>query len=193
MRSRIIYLFKTIVMVDLHHLFNVMTSNKILLSYKGEANKEILSSMLDILEQKIKDTDVSQKVQKKLYNILVESLQNLYHHNDIDQKIEHHLHSSSMFMLAKNEAFFKICTGNFIAENEVTKLEERIIFLNSLDRDELKAYHKEILNNGQISAKGGGGLGLIDMVRKSQNNLGYSFQKVDKNTYFFTLEVNVTI
>jgi len=174
-----------------------MTSNEILLSYKGDANKEVLSSMLDIIEVKLDTTNVSSKLKKKLYNILVECLQNLYHH--IDESVEKDsikgiiANSAAIFMFSKSESSFNICTGNYIDSNDVEKLRERITYINSMGKDELKAYHKQILNNGEISIKGGGGLGLIDMVRKSENKLGYCFQKVNKNMYFFTLEIKLSI
>jgi len=174
-----------------------MTSNEILLSYKGDANKEVLSSMLDIIEAKLDATNVPSKLKKKLYNILVECLQNLYHH--IDEGVEKDsiqgiiANSAAIFMFAKSPEFFKICTGNYIPTEDVERLKNRIEHINAMEKDELKAHHKQIVNNGEISIKGGGGLGLIDMVRKSGNKLAYCFQKVNKNMYFFTLEIKLSI
>jgi len=193
-----IFVLEASTMVDVHYLFNTMKESKIMLSYKGDANKEVLSSMLDIIETKLNNTDVNPKTKKKLYNILVECLQNLYHHVD-EAEVEGNnqekelMNASAIFMVAKATEHFKICTGNFIEATEVSALEQRIQHINSLDKAELKTYHKEILNNGEISIKGGGGLGLIDMVRKSGNKLDYCFQKVDNNTYFFTLEIKLSV
>ena len=67
----------------------------------------------------------------------------------------------------------------------------KIDYINSLNRDELKAYYKEILNNGELSEKGGGGLGLIDIAKKSRNKLQYSFREIDEDYSFFTLTVKI--
>ena len=67
----------------------------------------------------------------------------------------------------------------------------KIDYINSLNRDELKAYYKEVLNNGELSEKGGGGLGLIDIAKKSRNKLQYSFREIDEDYSFFTLTVKI--
>jgi hypothetical protein len=43
----------------------------------------------------------------------------------------------------------------------------------------------------KFSTKGGAGLGLIDMKKKSGNELGFSFQDVDETVSYFSLKVSV--
>ena len=81
--------------------------------------------------------------------------------------------------------------GNFIYPRNVVDITNKINHINSLDRDQLKAYYKEILGNGKLSAKGGGGLGLIDIAKKSRNKLEYSFKEIDDDYSFFTLIVKI--
>ena len=75
---------------------------------------------------------------------------------------------------------------------QIIKLQERIDYINSLTRDELKQYYKEILNNGEISGKGGGGLGFIDIAKKSGEKLVYTIRELDNNYSFFTLTVRIS-
>jgi hypothetical protein len=63
----------------------------------------------------------------------------------------------------------------FISEN-VEKLEEKIKRINRSSHEEIKELYKFILNHQRISAKGGGGLGLVDIARKTGNKLEYSFK-----------------
>jgi hypothetical protein len=42
-----------------------------------------------------------------------------------------------------------------------------------------------------LSAKGGGGLGLVDIARKSGNKLEYEFFNYNDNYYFFDLTIRV--
>ena len=60
-----------------------------------------------------------------------------------------------------------------------------------MDKDALKVYYKEVLNNGEMSAKGGGGLGMIDIARKSGKKLEYKFDNVDNEYSFFSLNIKV--
>ncbi len=55
-----------------------------------------------------------------------------------------------------------------------------------MSREEKKDYYKSILNNGEYSSKGGGGLGIIDIARRSSEKLEYGFVPVDEQNAFFT-------
>jgi hypothetical protein len=49
-----------------------------------------------------------------------------------------------------------------------------------------------VLNNGEMSLKGGGGLGMIDIARKTGEKLEYNFLEIDNKVSFFTLNIKVT-
>ena len=63
--------------------------------------------------------------------------------------------------------------------------------INAMGKEELKEFYKNVLNNGQMSEKGGGGLGMIDIARKSGQKLDYGFMPFDDNHSFFSLNVNI--
>lgn len=172
-----------------------MERNNIILSFKGAITSELLSSVLQIMESKMEDLEESLKTRRKVFNVLVECLQNLYHHID-DFEIEGTPEDiakmkSAVFMIARNEGYYNVVTGNFLLTENVDKLTERIETINSFDRNELKEYYKSVLNNGEMSAKGGGGLGFIDIAKKSGEKLEYDFTKVDDTYSFFTLIVKI--
>ena len=93
--------------------------------------------------------------------------------------------------MGKMEDHYLITTGNFILSENVNKLKTKLDYINGLEKDELKAYYKEVLNNGQMSNKGGGGLGMIDIARKSGQKLDYSFSHINDKNSFFSLNVKV--
>lgn len=169
-----------------------MEDGNIMLSFKGEVTSDLLTSILQIMESKMEVLDESPKIKKKVYNILVECLQNLYHHIDEDDTLTAANEKSALFMIRKSDdGDYSIMTGNYIANENVNHLKNRLDKINSMDKEELKDYYKEVLNNGEMSAKGGGGLGMIDIARKSGKKLDYSFINVDKNFSFFSLIVNI--
>ena len=138
--------------------------------------------------------DEQAKVRKKVYNVLVESLQNLYHHveelpenlrNDMDAKF-------GILVVSRENDAYKISTGNFISSEKIKFLKDKIDKINSLSKDELKDMYKFILNHQKLSAKGGGGLGLVDIARKTGNKLEYTFQHYIDDYYFFNLDVFIT-
>jgi transposase-like protein len=70
-------------------------------------------------------------------------------------------------------------------------LERRLVAINGMDKDELKLYYQEVLNNGNVSDKGTAGLGMIDIARKSGNKLEYQFLPVNDTSSFFCLNIKI--
>jgi len=68
-------------------------------------------------------------------------------------------------------------------------LTERLEDLNAMEPEELKAAYKQTLREGSFSEKGGAGLGLIEIARKSSEKLKYSFDKMGDDMFFFTFNV----
>ena len=177
-------------------LYNLMERDNVLLAFKGTVTSELLSSVFQIMESKMDDLNDPPATKKKVFNVLVECLQNLYHHIDDFDNENVILDStgdkkSAIFSILRNDDSYNIVTGNFIFPKNVDVITKKINYINSLNRDELKAYYKEVLNNGKLSEKGGGGLGLIDIAKKSRNKLQYSFREIDDDYSFFTLTVKI--
>lgn len=179
-------------MKNIHDFYNMMEDGNIMLSFKGEVTSDLLTSILQIMESKMEVLDESPKIKKKVYNILVECLQNLYHHIDEDDALTAANEKTALFMIRKSdEGDYSIMTGNYIVNENVNHLKGKLDKINSMDKEELKDYYKEVLNNGEMSAKGGGGLGMIDIARKSGRKLDYSFVNIDDKFSFFSLIVNI--
>ncbi len=176
--------------IFLEQCFQKMNQGEVIAAYKGNIDSTIISRTLEDIELKLEEFDVQNLVKKKLYNVLVEALQNLYHHVDTPQSIDSKEIETSnfgIFTLNKQEEGFKISTGNFILKDRVDDIKGRIDKINSLSAEELKKFYKLVLNNQQFSEKGGGGLGLIDMARKTGNNLKYDFFDYNDKFLFFSL------
>jgi hypothetical protein len=178
-------------MENIHDFYNKMEKGNIMLSFKGEVTSDLLTSILQIMESKMETLEEPPKIKKKVYNILVECLQNLYHHLDDDDFKTRVNEKSALFMIRKLDGEYSIMTGNFIASENVEMMQGRLDRINEMDKDQLKVYYKEVLNNGEMSAKGGGGLGMIDIARKSGKKLEYNFDRIDEEYSFFSLNIKV--
>jgi len=170
-----------------------MEKENILLCFKGDITSDLLTSILQIMESKMDSMNEEPKLKKKVYNVLVECLQNLYHHME-EYDLDDLTKRSAIFMIGrkKDSEGYEIYTGNYILKINVPKLKERLDKVNSLSREELKEYYLAVLNNGEISEKGGGGLGMIEIARKSGEKINYNFLEISDKISFFTLKINVT-
>ncbi len=177
---------------DIYELYQTMERENILLSFKGVVTSDLLTSVLSIMESKMDYMEESPKTKKKVFNVLVECLQNLYHHIDSEDVDKNQIEAkSALFMIAKRNDQFVIQTGNYIERENGEELKRRIDTINSMDRDELKNYYQEVLNNGNMSDKGTAGLGMIDIARKSGNKLDYQFLPINDQSSFFCLNIKI--
>ena len=180
--------------LDIYEFYDSMEKSNILLSFKGEVTSDLLTSILQIMESKMENFEEKSKTKKRVYNVLVECLQNLYHHVDeISPKDGHSTKTrSAIFMIGKDEEKYNILTGNFILTEKIQDLSKRLDAINGMTKDELKIMYKEILNNDEFSEKGGGGLGLVDIAKRTEQKLGYKFKELEGDYSFFTLSIKVS-
>ncbi len=172
--------------------FRKMNGDNIMLSFKGEITSEIISMVLQIAENKLEAVDEKGSTKRKIFNILVECLQNLYHHAAIDttnnkktsQKI-------ALLELWFENNYYYILTANYIKNENVANVKNKLDKINSLSKEELRDFYREILDNDQISEKGGAGLGMIDIARKSGEKLEYNINKVNDELSFIDFKVKI--
>jgi hypothetical protein len=178
---------------NLKEYYSNLSKGDVILAYKGSITSELINDILEGVEEKLEEADADSKLQKKIYNVLVESLQNLFHHIEmVHEGIKEELEPKfGVLVIAKENDLYKVTTGNFINARRIKFLKEKIDKINSLSKDELKDMYKFILNHQKLSAKGGGGLGLVDIARKSGNKLEYEFHNYNDDYYFFNLTISV--
>jgi vacuolar-type H+-ATPase subunit E/Vma4 len=175
-----------------YEIYKQLEEKNVLLSFKGMITSELLTTILQIMESKMDHIEEKPKVKKKVFNILVECLQNLYHHIDQDEVIYVPTEDkSALLMIAKRENEYEITTGNYMKSSDVPPLEDKLELVNSMDKVELKEYYKKVLSEGSLSSKGTAGLGMIDIARKSGEKLGYNFSPINDTTTFFSLAVRI--
>lgn len=161
-----------------------------MLSFKGEMSEDIIGSVVNLIENKLDTTEESPKLKRKVVNVLVECLQNLFHHNakGVDDKGK----KAVVLMLAKNVTGYSIITGNLIEEQKIENFKEKLDEINRLDKKELRSLYKKTLSTTELSELGGAGLGLIDIGRKSGEKLEYGFIPFDDSHAFFSLNVKIS-
>ena len=180
---------------DVKQLYAEICGEDVFFAYAGNITSGQINLILEEIEEKFVSLEsTNTKVRKKVYNIMVESLQNLFHHSD---EIPEHLveilgQRYGMIVIKRKDDDFTIVSGNFVTTHNKNFLTEKIEKINSLSSDELKEMYKYILNYQKMSAKGGGGLGLIDIARKSENKLGYKFYPFNADYYFYTLDIFIS-
>lgn len=177
--------------VDLNSIVGIsklMEGNELLLMYRDTIDQTATENLLAIAEVKM-NVGNKKKLKRKLFNILIECLQNVVKHSDA-LHIEDY-RKASLFILGRNkETYFVVC-GNVIGNDRVATLKKKIDDVNKLNEKELKDQYGKIITENELSEKGGAGLGLIEMCRKSGHKIDYSFKLLDKEYSYFTLKLKI--
>jgi hypothetical protein len=172
---------------DLHH---TMMSQKLILVYQGDFTQESTKSILAMAERNLDSSGEESSIKRKVFNVMVEALQNIVKHSDelVDGEVRSH---AAIFLIGKEANRYCIMSGNPIRKANVATLKQKLDQINALDKDGLKDLYKDIIKNTTISEKGGAGLGFVDMARKSGEKLEFDFPEMSPDYCFFCLRVNV--
>lgn len=158
--------------------------------YRGYFTHNITKKILVLADSNIQKSVERSTIQKRIYYIMVEGLQNITRHqDDLDDNGADKY--PGIFAIQKRKERYYVTTGNLVLNDKIPALKKKITKINSLEKDELKKFHKEVLRAGVISDKGGAGLGLIEMSRKSGNKLVASFELVNEEYSYFYLQTQI--
>lgn len=174
--------------IDIYNMFNLMLNNKLIIIYQGLFDQDIIKSMITMTEKKLIQDHVDEGLRRKLFNVMVEGLQNICKHQFKGEEPDY----NPFLMIGAEDNHYNMSTGNLIEKEKIATVEEKLNHINTLNRDELKEYHKNARLNSVISSVGGAGLGFIDMARKSGNKFEFKFYDVNDTYSFFVLYTKIS-
>ena len=174
----------------LYDLFRGMDKYSLSYVYKGNLDHYLTERILTLAETNMAIAGESTAVQKRVFFIMVESLQNITRHQEsgLGEVDEH----PSFFVMQNLDREYNITSGNVIESEKVEDLRNKLEKVNAMGADELKDYFREVITTTGISEKGGAGLGLIEMARRSGNKLAFEFQPVNDAVSYFYFQVKIS-
>ncbi|HEX2920248.1 MAG TPA: SiaB family protein kinase, partial [Bacteroidales bacterium] len=173
-----------------HDFHKLMNEKDMMLVYCGDFSQDLNKTLLSFTERKFKSENIEDNTRRKIFNIMVEMLQNISK-NKIEKSPEIE-DVESTFILGANENDYILVSSNMIRKDKIAPLRERLEQVNSLDKEGLKQLYKDVRLNSSLSDKSGAGIGIIDIARKSENKLGYNFGDISANYSVFSLLIRVS-
>lgn len=160
---------------------------KIIVSHIGELDQDKVNTISTLVETQMEYLGVSKSAVKKIFNIVIETLQNICLHGEKD----HNGYQMTYFMIGKSGNEFTIFSGNIVTSQVAERLNKRLNNIRSLNDSDLKKQYMDVLSNGELSAKGGAGLGFLTIALKSGNNIDFEFEMLNKEYSLFSLQSKV--
>ncbi len=173
-----------------------MINNKFTLVYEGEITHQITKAFTSLAENKMDSYSEDASMKKKVFHVMVECLQNLSKHaEEYDAEGNQGSSGNGIFIVGRlgdDNQDYHVMTGNSVEKPKVGELKALLEKINHLDKDGLKELFKKQMREGSLSEKGGAGLGLIDIARKTGEKLEYDFIEIDDKSSFFLLRTKIS-
>ena len=173
---------------QLASFYDELNRENIIIVHHGMVNQELVRAFLSLAREKFKNTGDKKVVKKRVFNIMVECLQNINRHN-IEVPDEKSM--SSIFMIGIEAGDYFVITGNVMMKKNVEALDQALDNINHLDDQGISDTYASVIKGGRIHERGGAGLGLLDIARRSGQKLEYSFRDIDDTYSFFSLLTRV--
>jgi hypothetical protein len=165
---------------------DIMMKGHLMFIYRGVVTNENSVPLLMLLEKEMENSEFGFVGRKRLFMFVLESLQNVSRHSDHD-----HYADMSLVIYSKTDSGYTVITGNVLPSESVIDLKSKLDEINNLPADEIRKVYRKMLSANELSDKGGAGLGLIEMAKKTGNKLDYDFVKLDEDFSYFVLSKTV--
>src|SRR6478736_1310079 len=139
-------------MKHVYLIHKTMSDHNLILVYEGEFTQEITKSVLSMAEKNLDSIGEEQNIKRKVFNVMVECLQNICKHADSMKREEER---RAIFMIGKENDSYEITSGNYILNGSIDGLKAKLEQINSLDKEGLKVLYKDLIKTSELSEKGG--------------------------------------
>ncbi|HDP75609.1 MAG TPA: hypothetical protein ENN49_07035 [Bacteroidales bacterium] len=167
-----------------------MEKGEVLINHYGPLSYEEIGFLLNKMTSLLERYNFGITIRKKVYSAMVESLENIYKHQDIIRDSNNY---QPKFSLTLENDKIDLSCSNSLLKAKVVPLKERLEKVNQLDKVGLKEFYKEVILRGNVTQKGGAGLGIINIAKVTENKLEFTFDDIDEQYTYFTLRIKVSL
>jgi hypothetical protein len=183
--------------------FNILEYSKLLaeqnisIIYSGPLWAEGIDGMAEFLQKRLDMDDLPLSASQAVFSVFVEQMNNMLMYSAEKEKHERPETGvaekpSGIFVLGRLDKSYYVQTGNVIKNSSIGLLKDRIDFLNTMDKKELRQFYKEQMKaeNDNPESKGAG-LGLTEIARRATSKIEYEFIPYGEGLSYFTMYVTV--
>lgn len=164
-------------------IYKFLVKENIILSYIGLFDNKLVTSILNSVKEKnLFDKSL---VSKRVYSILVESLENVIKHSD-------DLESNSFLFVYKYSSHYCIVTGNRISNDSISEFKNQLNNIKKSSELELKNLYKQQIFSDRLRDNCAG-LGMFDIALKSRNKFDFKFISINEEFSIYMLQIRIDI
>jgi hypothetical protein len=169
-------------------VYKFMSEKNILVAFTGHFDHLVTTSLLKNIKSKLGDLQSMTGIDKRVYNVLVESVENISKYTSKNA----HKNNIAMLLLCKGEKNFTVITGNHVLNKDIPLLKAKLDKVIHLGEEGLKKMYREQMLS-ERKDENSAGLGIIDIAIKSKNQIKYEFKPLsdELSFYLFQTEINI--
>jgi len=184
--------------MDIEQYNEMLNKNNVRVIYSGPIWSDGIDGMAEMMKKRLEFDDTSYTAAKSVFSIFVEQINNIMMYSaEKEKKLNAESHETEIakgvFVLGLQGDTYFIQTGNLVTNSNAEILKKRIDHLNTLDKKQLRQYHKERMNAENDNPEShGAGIGLIEVARRSTSPIEYSLNPRGDKMQYFTLYLKVS-
>jgi hypothetical protein len=124
------------------------------INFSGGVTSDHISEILTFIDKRFREMKAKASTRRKITSVLVESLQNIFHHGPLHGQGPGE-HAESKVIIRREDGDFLVITGNHIPADRAQELKVKIEGINSMTREELNLSYRHILFNKLKTSKMG--------------------------------------
>ena len=161
--------------------------DEIVMGYRGAINQDLIIMFVKLAETKIYPKYKSPAFRRKIFSVLIETLQNIHKYAIPDETG----FNNAYFLVKKIPNGLQVATGNLVDENSKSKLTQKLVAVSNASIPELKALSKKKLFEERNDNFDSVGVGFYDLAIRSNKKLAFNFHPAENNLSFFTIEIEL--
>jgi len=166
-----------------HSLYRLLEGARCAFLYRGSFNEGLAPELIVLGEVAADQAERGKTHSQRLAFIMVEAFQNITRHRSDAADAE------CFFALRATARGEDVIAVNPVRADEIEALEQAIARLGGTGKSHLKSLFLDRLRDGGHSARGGAGLGLIEMARRSGNGIRHKLLPLEQGHALFALHV----
>ncbi len=172
-------------------LMKELQGDDLVFAYIGNVSHPITHEIIELTQLNIDSKGNFIKLKNKISFLMAECYQNVIRHgkHSVDPA-QMDSYSGGLFVRSIKESFY-IASANTINNDVIPSIIEKLEKVNSLNTDELRQLQKQVLTDGKLSDRGGAGLGIIEMARRTGRKITYKFVEIDAKTSLFFIQLTL--
>jgi hypothetical protein len=160
--------------------YDQLNADNVSMIYKGEYSQQAVYPITYIAKAKV-EAEYNIGRQKRLFNLLIELIQNINVFSSTD------ITSEGILIISDTPTGPRITVGNPVSEDVKERLASQFNEINAMSLEQLEeVYGTELTNDGSNSK-----ISLLSVARRSSLPLKFAFDAMDDGRFFYSLDVTI--